>query len=261
MKKLLLLSGFYGKIPSQGDFIKRGMTMKFTEPWCKWIQNGFYHSREQLNDTWKEHYLNSPIWHFVFTSPLYDNLWLGLMMPSTDQIGRYFPLMIAIPLPKQTPISALGDSAVLNCLIQAEQLALSTREASLTLNLDDFNRQILKLSLSLYYLWERYHNPFFRLKSFLAKAFSNHGEMTKQNAWQIPLSKTEDLPEYYQNAEKYLQESQWETYSLWWTINSSSFPNRFLGCKGFPPADKFAALLDGQWERWGWELPSAGERK
>lgn len=90
--------GWYGKLPSLGDFVSRRLPANFVNPWDTWLQEGIAISRSQLGAKWEENYLTSPIWRFVIMPGAYGNagMWTGILMPSVDKVGRYFPLTIAI---------------------------------------------------------------------------------------------------------------------------------------------------------------------
>jgi type VI secretion system protein ImpM len=42
-------------------------------------------------------------------------------------------------------------------------------------------------------------------------------------------------------------------YTLWWTSGSDRFKPSLVFAEGLPSVERFAALLDGKWERWGWK--------
>lgn len=92
--------GFYGKLPSQGDFVTRRLPWVFTEPWDAWLQKGLKYSREQLGDTWLDHYLSAPVWRFRLAPGLAGpTVWAGLWFASVDRVGRHFPLCFARAIP------------------------------------------------------------------------------------------------------------------------------------------------------------------
>lgn len=95
-----VLPGWYGKIASLGDFASRRLPAEFISNWDAWLQRMLPDSRARLGDRWLETYLGSPIWRFLlFPGICGDGLWAGLMMPSVDRVGRYFPLTIASRMP------------------------------------------------------------------------------------------------------------------------------------------------------------------
>ena len=91
--------GWFGKLPSLGDFASRRLPEVFVGRWDRWLQHGLVAARAQLGDGWLDVYLVAPILRFwVAPGALGDEAWAGLMMPSVDRVGRHFPLTIARPL-------------------------------------------------------------------------------------------------------------------------------------------------------------------
>ena len=106
-------AGFFGKIPSHGDFVARRLPAPFTEPWDAWLRAGLADSRAHLGDDWLPIYLNSPIWRFVLGAGVCGpRAWGGVMMPSVDRVGRYFPFTIAAGLDDGAPPSAAWHASL-----------------------------------------------------------------------------------------------------------------------------------------------------
>lgn len=106
--------GFYGKMPSRGDFVRRGLPDSFVDPWDTWLQGMMAQTQAEFGNDWLDAYLNAPIWYFVLSPDVLDeHVWAGAMMPSVDRVGRYFPLVQAVGLADGIgPIAvreALGD--------------------------------------------------------------------------------------------------------------------------------------------------------
>ena len=92
--------GWYGKIPGTGDFIARRVSPSFREPWDRWLQQAMAGSQRRLGAGWRDAFLSMPAWRFVLGPGVLDaNAWAGLMVPSVDAVGRYFPLTVACALP------------------------------------------------------------------------------------------------------------------------------------------------------------------
>ena len=92
--------GIYGKLPSHGDFIQRNLPSTFITEWDAWLQYFIAGTKEKLGTDWLDIYLTSPIWRFVLSHGVIDeNKWAGILMPSVDLVGRYFPLTVAVKLP------------------------------------------------------------------------------------------------------------------------------------------------------------------
>jgi type VI secretion system protein ImpM len=95
--------GWHGKLPSLGDFASRRLDAGFIEPWDGWLAAGLLALRENRPETWLEEYLGSPSWRFllmpgVLAGDAGARAWAGVLMPSVDRVGRYFPLTLVQPL-------------------------------------------------------------------------------------------------------------------------------------------------------------------
>jgi type VI secretion system protein ImpM len=91
-----VVAGFYGKLPARGDFVRAGLPRDFIEPWDAWLQSVIAGSRALAGDAWLPAYLESPVWRFTLPPGMCGDLAvLGLMLPSVDKAGRYFPLSFA----------------------------------------------------------------------------------------------------------------------------------------------------------------------
>lgn len=90
--------GWFGKIPNLGDFAQRRLPEAFIRPWDRWLQDSLARTRTDFGEAWREAYLVAPIQRFwVAPGALGRLAWGGLLMPSVDRVGRYFPLTIAQP--------------------------------------------------------------------------------------------------------------------------------------------------------------------
>lgn len=88
--------GWYGKMPALGDFASRRLPQHFVDACDAWLAQGIDMSRAQLGERWLEVYLNGPLWRFAWAPQVVDGQWwYGVIMPSVDKVGRYFPLVIA----------------------------------------------------------------------------------------------------------------------------------------------------------------------
>lgn len=137
--------GFYGKLASRGDFVQRGLPRSFVEPWDAWLAGGIAASQQALGEAWLEVYLTSPLWRFALNpghcgpEPV-----VGVMMPSVDRVGRYFPLTVA------ATVSAYSDlaQAICDCdpwFERVENLMLATLETGA--RFEDFDAAVGTLAL------------------------------------------------------------------------------------------------------------------
>ena len=88
--------GWYGKISTLGDFAQRRLPPEFVQASDAWLSRAMLACRQQLGERWLDGYLTSPVMLFAWAPGVADaNWWFGVLMPSCDNVGRYFPLLIA----------------------------------------------------------------------------------------------------------------------------------------------------------------------
>ena len=95
--------GWFGKLPSLGDFASRRLDATFLEPWDAWLSEGLLALREAQPESWLDAYLGSPSWRFLLMPGVLPGAagqggWAGVLMPSVDAVGRSFPLTLVQPL-------------------------------------------------------------------------------------------------------------------------------------------------------------------
>jgi type VI secretion system protein ImpM len=90
------LPGWFGKLPGIGDFAHRRLPAPFQQGWDNWLQEGLAGLRARHAGDWPASYLASPLWCFALGAGTVDaNPWIGVLMPSVDGVGRYFPFTLA----------------------------------------------------------------------------------------------------------------------------------------------------------------------
>ncbi|WP_244808427.1 type VI secretion system-associated protein TagF [Caballeronia zhejiangensis] len=93
------VAGCFGKLRGNGDFVTRRLPQSFVVPWDAMLQAGLVAGRAALGPAWLDAYLTAPLWCFVLGGGvLGESGWAGVLMPSVDNAGRYFPLTIAAPV-------------------------------------------------------------------------------------------------------------------------------------------------------------------
>jgi type VI secretion system protein ImpM len=95
--------GWHGKLPSLGDFASRRLDAAFIDAWDSWLAAGLLGLRERNPAGWLDAYLASPSWRFLLMPGVLPGAagaqgWAGVLMPSVDRVGRYFPFTIVQPL-------------------------------------------------------------------------------------------------------------------------------------------------------------------
>jgi len=139
------LPAWYGKLPGLGDFASRRMAPDFLELWDPWLAQGMLALRERKPTAWLDDYLVSPSWRFLLMpaclpGALGAQAWAGVLMPSVDKVGRYFPFTIVRRL-AHPPNSLQGLQALWQELARCDELAADA------LN-DDWNADRLEVELS-----------------------------------------------------------------------------------------------------------------
>jgi type VI secretion system protein ImpM len=88
--------GLFGKLPARGDFVRIGLPGRFVVPWDAWLQRVLAASRQRMGARWLPAFLEAPVWRFTLPpGACGGGAVLGLLMPSVDRVGRYFPLTLA----------------------------------------------------------------------------------------------------------------------------------------------------------------------
>jgi type VI secretion system protein ImpM len=90
------MAGFYGKVPARGDFVRSGLPRDFIEAWDDWLSDVMSASKEIGGEAWLPAFLEAPVWRFALPPGLCGACAIiGLILPSVDKAGRYFPLTFA----------------------------------------------------------------------------------------------------------------------------------------------------------------------
>lgn len=88
------LPGWFGKLPTLGDFAQRRLDAGWVQRWDDWLAHGLAELRDE--EGWLERYLAAPAWRFALLPEVIGpGLAVGVLMPSVDRVGRYFPLTVA----------------------------------------------------------------------------------------------------------------------------------------------------------------------
>jgi type VI secretion system protein ImpM len=236
--------GIYGKLPSHGDFLQRRVPAEFLTPWDDWLQAGISASRSALADQWTDTYLTSPVWRFALSASACGRAAVaGLMAPSVDRVGRFFPLTLVWRLPRELPpiVYALVSG---NSLAPAEQLLIEGLTAE-TLDFEQFDEQVTLLGPSVD-----------AALSSAAQQFEmddlDQVNLGVNVAWHLPtgISATPTSVLSAMLARKL--DAEYKPLTFWWTDGSAAIEPCCLVVRGMPHADAFVSLLDGSWDSGQW---------
>jgi type VI secretion system protein ImpM len=100
--------GWFGKLAMLGDFASRRLDTDWVRSCDQWLSGSVQASQQALGQRWLQTYLGSPVWRFAWAPPVVDDQWwFGVLLPSCDSVGRYFPLVIVQPRPA-APADRIG---------------------------------------------------------------------------------------------------------------------------------------------------------
>jgi type VI secretion system protein ImpM len=223
-------AGFYGKLPAVGDFVTRHLAQDFIQPWDTWLQNSIRLSRQQMADTWLDRYLVSPVWRYLLGPGVCGpEAHIGVVLPSVDKVGRYFPFTINMPV--------AIDSNLLRPLVhregwfaQAEELALDALEKD-SLDMQSFEASMLMLNQQ-------------AIEDGSTDASVPH---ISSMLYQQTLTQIDDLSGMALDMNWHLTTTHYPLYSFWFTEGAESVSPSMMLCTGLPEPQRYATMLDGQW--------------
>lgn len=135
--------GFVGKVPAHGDFVDRNLAPSVRDAWLDWLQRVLIASQRRHGARWQTHFLTSPVWRFAFApGALSINPVYGVVLPSVDRVGRYFPLAAMQEVPRGLDpfapdvtewFDAVEDAALSALDLSMRVDALTARLASISL--------------------------------------------------------------------------------------------------------------------------------
>lgn len=114
----------FGKLPSKRDFVSYNMPRSFLDPWDNWLQTAVASSKHALGQSWQDVFLTMPLWRFWFGSQIFGHAACGVLMPSVDGVGRYFPLSICACKPDGARLAPPGSTELEQWLTTCEALML-----------------------------------------------------------------------------------------------------------------------------------------
>lgn len=212
--------GFFGKVPAHGDFIERGLPRHFVGAMDEWLQGAITCSQGALGQEWLQTYLTCPLWRFGLSDGAIDSQqWVGILCPSVDSVGRYFPLIIAEKVTQGNIFTAYQNNA--EWFDYVEKLALSTLENGLVAEqieeqLDNSEPLLLKTS---------------------------EPEKIEQAGWLCSGNSSEAFSHLLHKSH-----SQ-SAVSIWESKGSHSQQATTFVAKGMPPAHYYTFMLTGRWQQ------------
>ena len=240
--------GFFGKLPSHGDFVRRRVADDFVAGWDSWLQQCLAQSRETLGDAWLDTYLTSPVWRFALAPAVCGAAAVaGILVPSVDRVGRYFPLTLVWPTPPN--LSTLEIALrYRDGFEHAERLLLDTLAAE-QFEFGDFDRSVMELAGH----FDQPGDPK-TLRLTAASAARLAGAPARPRY--VPLHNAAALEAPSLQLYGQFLDANGAT-AFWWTDGSAAVAPSWLMTHGLPDSLQYSAMLDGAWSEAGWEVGEA----
>jgi type VI secretion system protein ImpM len=142
-------AGWHGKLPTVSDFASRRLDARFIDLWDSWVSAGLAKMRADDGDRWVEAYLAAPTWRFLIApgflpAPFHAGAWAGVLMPSVDRVGRYYPLTLAAPL-HEAPVDASAQDSLWAWLHRLEDVAMDALDEDWSI--DVLENELFRLGL------------------------------------------------------------------------------------------------------------------
>ena len=224
-------AGFFGKLPSAGDFVQRRLPSAFVDVWDRHFEGAVAHSRGVLGDAWHEAFHASPAWRFVLGPGVCgEAAWAGVLGPGADRVGRCFPMVIAAPLPADagSAAPAIRDG---RGWFDAVERVHGAAQADAGIGVDRFDEQVAALAGLLDGVGSAEPDP---LQSV---------DWREASHWRLPLpvrgSSTAMLADLWGRLAGI--PGHW---CLWWTHGAGRVPASLLVTDGLPRAEAYAGFLD-----------------
>jgi type VI secretion system protein ImpM len=222
--------GLYGKLPARGDFVSRRLDADFIGGWDAWLQRAMSESREVLGARWLECFLSAPVWRFAVPAGMFSKAgWVGLILPSVDRVGRYFPLTIAAPVREDSIDVPATLSKALRWLDSINSLALEALAPEL--DLDAFDRRLAELPMP--------------------------GDVPVAAAPDddtVPLGASQASFQVWQLPANITNLGLRASSALWMTRGGETLAPCLAVCGGLMSGAHFCALLDGRWGEHAWTI-------
>ena len=228
--------GFFGKLPCRGDFLQRRVRQEFVDVWDAWLQRCLAESARQMQDRWLEAYLTSPVWRFVVSPGICgDGAYGGVMVPSVDRVGRYFPLTIVTSWePEDSALAvACGAHAWFD---RAEELALDAPDAS---DFDVFDASVAQLPALA--------NAQNAAETVALRDHLSRADLSSEKpGLRVPLQSVHSLQRAVNLLAARELERTLQPLSLWWSDGSKDTEPTWVCQRGLPPPEGFARMLSEQ---------------
>lgn len=135
-------AAWFGKLPSQGDFVGRRMPHAMVKCWDDWMRSGLDTLRHEAPANWEQRFVHSPLWFFMSPAVVMGVPVVGVLAPSVDRVGRCYPISV-MAVADQDDCGLASDGAVIRFLTGARDAVINARR--LPLSADQLDAQLAQL--------------------------------------------------------------------------------------------------------------------
>ncbi|NRF66434.1 type VI secretion system-associated protein TagF [Aquincola sp. S2] len=221
--------GWWGKLSSLGDFASRRVTPEWVRACDDWLARSIAISQQVLGARWLEVYLGAPVWRFAWAPGVIDrDWWFGVLMPSCDNVGRYYPLVV-VQRRERPPIDRIGFDHLELWWMHVARAAMQTLGEPSTL-------ESFEAALAQAPPWPS-NGP--------VMVPQQRGVVAGRERFAIaPGCSLGQLLHGLSVSELHGRNAG---HSFWWPIGDGAREGSFSLGKGLPDASSFAELLAGSW--------------
>lgn len=219
--------GYFGKLPTFGDFIHQVLPQDFTNGFHEWLQFSMASARESLGDEFLTYYLNCPSWKFIMSPGVCGmQAVAGVTIPSVDKVGRYFNFTLATVLPAgSNPISyVLANREGFKSM---ELLALDILES-------DYSAHEVEVKV------REAAQQFNRKEQFADKVETNPDFL------QVTIDRPLPFADQASSLLNHLVQEKLGGFSAWWYGQEGQTLSNMVVCRGMPAEEVYLQLLTVQ---------------
>lgn len=217
-------TGFFGKLPGVGDFVQRRLPAGFVAGWDANFEAAVNAARNGFGADWHAVWQAAPVWRFALMPDVCgDSAWVGVMGPSTDRVGRGFPMVLAHAVDDAAQLARVVAAAG-GWFAAAEDVCRHARAGAATTT-ETFDAMVCALP-----------SPFAWLEEGATEAVAATWRDTLHVAWR-------------RNAEDRQLAALWARCReagdgcLWWTSGGARTPPSVRLTHGLPAPQDYAAFL------------------
>lgn len=216
--------GYFGKLPTFGDFIHQVLPQDFANSFHEWLQFSMAAARDAMGEGFLPAYLNCPAWKFAASAGVCGQQpVVGLTIPSVDRVGRYFNFTLATVLPMDTlPISyVVGNSGGFH---ELETAALDILESDYTK--EELETKVAQIAVQFKAI-ETCRSEVTREPDYFRLSMGRPSQFAEQSAVLLD----------------HLLSAQTGNYSAWWYGQQGQSQSQMIVCEGMPSPEAYMHLL------------------